>query len=228
VTKEKAYKPTMFDRHGPDAGDMMRAYSYGLVIFVMSVVVGGIMMMGGMIRVSLVNFVAIVGAAAVLGYGVVWLSTLITNAAGNAYKHLMVDGSSTPYKEQYSYQQALVMQGKLDEAIESYEAVIAEKPNAADACIKAAELYAREKSNPVRAAELFREVQRIPGVSIGDDVYAANRLIDLLNGPLNEPGRALVELRRMIEKYPGSAAASHARDAIAALKPAHMTKAGEG
>jgi tetratricopeptide (TPR) repeat protein len=122
----------------------------------------------------------------------------------------------------------LVMQGKLDEAIESYEAVIAEKPDAADARIKAAELYAREKKNPVRAAELFREVQRVPGVSIGDDVYAANRLIDLLNGPLNEPGRALVELRRMIEKYPGSAAASHARDAIAALKPAHMTKAGEG
>jgi hypothetical protein len=46
--------------------------------------------------------------------------------------------------------------------------------------------------------------------------------VDLLNGPLNEPGRALVELRRLIEKYPASAGADHARDALAALKPRHV------
>jgi tetratricopeptide (TPR) repeat protein len=222
------YKPTLFDRYGPDAGDMVRAYSYGLMVFGISITGGAILLAAGRVRASLVGVISILIVSALFGLAVVVVATLISNAAGNAYKHLMVDGSSTPHKEQYSYQQALVMQGKLDEALESFEAVIAAKPDAADACIKAAELYARDKGNAVRAAELFRQVQRIPGVSTGEDVYAANRLIDLLNGPLKEPGRALVELRRMVEKYPGSVAADHARDAIAALKPAHITKEGDG
>jgi tetratricopeptide (TPR) repeat protein len=129
-----------------------------------------------------------------------------------------VDGTSTPYKEQYSYQQSLVMAGKLDEALESFEAVIAEAPENVDARMRAAELYARDKGDARRAAELFREIQRIPGVSVGEDLYASNRLVDLLIGPLGEPARALVELRRLIDRYPSVPAAGHARDALARLK----------
>jgi hypothetical protein len=73
-----------------------------------------------------------------------------------------------------------------------------------------------------RAAELFRDAQRIPAIDVGEDVYVANRLIDLYSGPLADPGRALVELRRLIDKYPRSAAAGHARDALSALKPLHL------
>jgi hypothetical protein len=51
-----------------------------------------------------------------------------------------------------------------------------------------------------------------------DAVYASSRLADLYDGPLNEPGRALVELRRIIERYPGTAVATHARDALPKLK----------
>jgi tetratricopeptide (TPR) repeat protein len=222
------YKPTLFDRHGPDAGNMVRAYAYGLMVFGMSITGGAILLASGRPRASVVSVLTVLVVSALFGLAVVWLTSAISNTAGNTYKHLMVNGSSTPYKEQYSYQQALVMQGKVDEALESFEAVIAEQPEAVDPRIKAAELYARDKKNAARAAELFRQVQRIPGVTTGEDIYAANRLVDLLNGPLQDPGRALVELRRMIEKYPGSAAADHARDAIAALKPVHMTKEGDG
>ena len=154
----------------------------------------------------------------VLGAAVCGVAFFLSAAAGATYKHLMVSGSTTPYKEQYSYQQALVMQGRLDDALESFEAVIAEKPESVDARVKAAELYARDKGNFARAAELFREVQRIPTVTTGENIYATNRLVDLLTGPLQNPGRALVELRRLIERYPGSAAAEHARGALAELK----------
>ena len=120
----------------------------------------------------------------------------------------MVGGSSTPYVEQYSQQQALVMQGRVDEALQSFEAIIDAAPGNVDARIKAAELYAGDHRDPARAAELFRQVQRIPGVAPGSDVYASNRLVDLLVGPLADPGRAMVELRRLIERHPGTTAAS--------------------
>jgi hypothetical protein len=84
--------------------------------------------------------------------------------------------------------------------------------------VKAAELYSREKRNHARAAELFREIQRTPGLTAGEDVYATNRLVDLLTGPLEDPGRALGELRRLVDRYPGSAAAVHARAALVTLK----------
>jgi hypothetical protein len=210
---EPTYKPTLFDRHGPAAGEMLRAFAYGLMVFGL---VAGVL-------ISRVGFhwwtlpVAVAAGAATGGLG--WI---LGEVVGNTWKLFAVDGSSTPYKEQYSYQQALVMQGRVDDALESFEAVIAEKPDEVSPRVKAAELYARERQNHRRAAELFREVQRIAGVPMGDDIYASNRLVDLYTGPLNDQGRALVELRRLADRYPGSPAAAHARDALAALKARHL------
>ena len=74
----------------------------------------------------------------------------------------MVDGASTPYVEQYSYQQALVMQGRVDDALASFEAIIAERPDRdRRAPPRGGALYDRERKNFARAAALFREVQRI-------------------------------------------------------------------
>ena len=84
--------------------------------------------------------------------------------------------------------------------------------------LKAAEHYATRNRDPRRAAELFREVRAIPGCSIRDAVYASTRLVDLYDGPLDEPGRALVELRRIIEQYPDTPMAKHARAALPSLK----------
>ncbi len=213
MSDPKPYKPTLFDRHGPAAADYVRAYAYGLMVFGIVVGVGGATM-GYSVALFLV--------AAVAGGSVSLIALGIAGAVGWTWKRFMVDGASTPYVEQYSYQQALVMQGRVDEALESFEAVIAEKPDAIDPRIKAAELYQRERCNHVRAAELFRQVQRIETVDAGNFLYVTNRLVDLYTGPLAEPGRALVELRRLIDRYPGSAAASQARDALAALKTRHL------
>ena len=214
MTEQDEYKPTMFDRHGPEAALYLYAVVYGSISFLL--VLFALMMKTGFHWWTLP---IAIGGGVVGGGGGVW----IAHASGNTYKALMVNGSSTPYVEQYSYQQALVMQGRLDEALESFEAVIAEKPDAVSPRVKAAELYDRDKKNHRRAAELFREVQRIESVKIGEFVYATNRLVDLYQGPLNDPGRALVELRRMIDRYPGSAAAEVARAALAKLKAEHVT-----
>jgi hypothetical protein len=103
-------------------------------------------------------------------------------------------------------------------ALEAYEKVIAEQPGRPAPRLRAAEHYARGGRDPRRAAELFREVRDLPDVTTRDAVYASSRLADLYDGPLGEPGRALVELRRIIERYPGTAVASHAREALPRLK----------
>ena len=66
--------------------------------------------------------------------------------------------------------------------------------------------------------ELLREAQRIPTITTGEYVYVTNRLVDQLTGPLGDSSSALVELVRLIERFPDSAAADHARAALRDLK----------
>lgn len=209
MSEPKQYKPTLFDRLGPAAVDRVRAFAYGLLVFGLVVGVGATQL-GFSVRLILV---AACGAALVpvLALG-------LSNSVGWTWKRFMVDGASTPYVESYSYQQSLVMAGRLDDALASFEAVIAEKPGELDPKLKAAELYGRDKKDHRRAAELFRDALKSETITPGQYVYVANRLVDLYTGPLNEPGRALVELRKLIDRYPGSVAADQAKGALATLK----------
>ena len=146
------------------------------------------------------------------------LALLLGKAAGDGWQKVAIGGASTPYEEQFSYQQSLVMQGKVNEALASFEEMIAAAPKAIEPRIRAAELYAQDREGARRAAELLREARRIPSIAPGRDIYATNRLVDLLAGPLRDPGRAVVELRKLIDRYPTSTAAAHARDALARIK----------
>jgi len=203
------YKPTFFDRHGPDAKHHLVAFGYGFMIFGL---VAGVLML----EAGLHWWVFPVALAA--GFAGGGLGLMLGTGTGRVWEHFMMSGASTPYVEQYSYEQALVMKGQVDEALASFEHVIAARPDAVGARIKAAELYLSERRNPERAAQLFREAQRTPSITSGEDVYVTNRLVDLLIGPLGDPGRALVELRHLIERHPGTGAASNARLAIGELK----------
>ena len=203
------YKPTLFDRHGPAALDRIRALGYGAMVF--GLTFGALALEIG---VSLWTLVYSLLAAATTAC----LAILLSKAAGGGWHRVAMSGASTPYEEQFSYQQSLVMQGKIEEALASFENLIAASPGAIEPRIRAAELYGQQREGARRAAELLREAQRIPSITPGRDIYATNRLVDLLTGQLAEPGRALVELRRLIERYPSSTAAAHARDALARIK----------
>jgi tetratricopeptide (TPR) repeat protein len=123
-----------------------------------------------------------------------------------------------PSEDDYSYPQSLVMQGRVDEALASYEESIAATPNAIEPRIRAAELYAARPATARRAVELYREVLRVPSLPLGREAYVTNRLVDVLVGPLGDYGRAMVELRRLIARHPGTKAASQARAALERLK----------
>lgn len=208
--KPRPYKTTLFDRHGPDAIRRVLVFGYGLMVFGLVFGVAGAL---GAASIYLRLLAGLAAGAAAAGF-----AFYLSDGAGAAWNHLMAKGSTTPYVEQFSYQQALVMQGRVDDALASFEAVIAESPTQVTARIKAAELYLRDSRNPTRAAQLLKEAQGIREISAGEDVYVSNRLADLLAGPLGKPGAALAELRRLVDRHPDLPAAAHAREAIARIK----------
>jgi len=122
-----------------------------------------------------------------------------------------------PRQASYSHIEALAAAGDVVGALGEYERVIAAEPGAIVPRAQAAELYARG-SGHARAAALFAEIRKIPGCSPQNDLYATQRLIDLYDGPLEQPGRSLTELRRIVERHRDSREAPFARAALAKRK----------
>ena len=221
MKRRSSYKVTFLDRHGPAGAIRLKAISYGVMVFGLSIPMFALaaakMELGfpALIAFTLV-FSTTLGAAAA------YMGLRGGQAAGDVAQYFTAGGSSTPYEESFSQEQALVMQRDYATALELFEQRIIHAPGEPRVRIAAADLYRTYGENPKRAAELYREVQRIPEVMSGHDIYVSNKLADLYLGPLKEPGRALVEFRRLIDRYPGSVAADHARLALANLKPDHV------
>jgi hypothetical protein len=218
MNRRSSYKVTFFDRHGPAGEHQLKAIGYGIIVFALTLPMFGLawfkagLTVFPLIALTLVCSLTLSGAAMYLGL-------VGGQAAADVAKYVTAGGSNTPYEEQFSHEQALVMQRDYAGALALFEQRIAATPLEPRVRIAAADLYATHGENPKRAAELYREVQRIPEVQSGQDIYVTNKLADLYLGPLNEPGRALVEFRRLAYRYAGSTAAKHALSAIANLKP---------
>ncbi|HMC56026.1 MAG TPA: hypothetical protein VKH19_12675 [Gemmatimonadaceae bacterium] len=218
MKRRSSYKITFFDRYGPEAGNRLKAYGYGLIVFGVSVPM--FVALSAKLDFGLLGLLLLtLGGASTLAMLAARLGLGGGEVAAEVAKYVTAGGSSTPYEDQFSREQALVMQRDYGTALQLFEGRINATPNEPRVRIAAADLYATHGANPARAAELYREVQRIPDVASGHDIYAANKLADLYLGPLKDPGRALVEFRRLVDRYPGSTAAAHARAAIANLKP---------
>jgi hypothetical protein len=218
-SKPSQYRTTWLDRVGPEGGIALRAMSWsaraGITAFAALELYAA--QSGMRAAASMVPIALVIGI--VFGTAVYFISMKLLDGVGVATRAFtMPSGKSTPYEQTFSYQESLAVRGDVAGALESYEAVIAENPFAIPPRLKAAEHYAKGNRNPARAAELFREIREIPGCNARDAVYASSRLADLYDGPLEDPGRALVELRRIIEQYPTSRMAAHARTALPALK----------
>jgi hypothetical protein len=165
-------------------------------------------------------------AAWTLGLGVVAgvvslvLLRVMSESAGAGFlAFTQPRGASSPSEDQFSYQYALAARGDVDAALASYESLLQlASPQDVAVRLRAADLCVERKRDARRAAELYREVQRMPSVSSSNFVYATNRLISLYLGVLADPGKALGELRRLIDRDPTSDVATHARKALANLK----------
>ena len=204
------YRTTLYDRLGGRAPDALKASVWGAVV---SLLAGAIVLLE-----TASIFFALLATFGAFGF-VVGGALLVSEAAGEAAAAaLQHDGSGTPSVPDYSYEKALAIRGDVAGALLSYERHMAEQPLAATPRLMAADLYARQ-SDHLRAEALLRSVRGLATASQDDLMRASNRLIDLYLGPLDRPRDARIELRFLIEKFPGTQTAAHARTALARMRP---------
>lgn len=154
-----------------------------------------------------------------LGTFIVWAGVYwFPRASSEGFlSFLWPNRGAAPRQASYSHIEAIAAAGKIAEALGAYEQVIAAEPEAIVPRAQAAELYARGTDH-ARAAALFAEIRRLPGCTPQHDLYATQRLIDLYDGPLEQPAKSLTELRRIVERHRDSREAPFARAALVRRK----------
>jgi hypothetical protein len=120
------------------------------------------------------------------------------------------------YKRDYSFEDSLVVRGDVAGALASFADIARAEPDNLEVRLRSAELH-RKQSSFEEASTLYREVQT-KAQRPRDDVHASLRLIDLyLIWPEHE-GRSMRELKRLIDKYPGTEIEKRSKAALANLK----------
>ncbi len=126
-------------------------------------------------------------------------------------------GDSTPYQKSFSAEQALAARGDIEGALKGYRMAMHQNPGDPEPRFRVAELLFRGQ-HPDKAVAFFKEGRDLAGANRARELYATQRLIDLYLGPLGDDVRALVELRRLVERFPGMPEAAAARNVLARMK----------
>lgn len=215
--KAPGYITTFVDRLGPDGPLVVKSMVFAIALSPIAGVGGAALAIKNGASPKVIALSALLSTL-IGGYLIFWVLKGIPEAGAQALAAtLMPSGNTTPYATDYSYESALAMRGDVKGALASFEDKLSAEPSNVAVRLKAADMYALS-GNPLRARDLYREVQRISGVAASDDIFASYRMIDLYRGKLGEPGKSLPEFRRLIEMYPGTQIAAQARDALANLK----------
>jgi tetratricopeptide (TPR) repeat protein len=111
----------------------------------------------------------------------------------------------------HSHAEALAVRGNLEAAGKAFDQARAEHGERASLLRAEADIQLRQDGNPERARELLMRLRRSSDATRADELYATHRLVDLYLGPLQDDARAMAELRRLAERFPGT------RDAEGAL-----------
>src|ERR1700686_974469 len=210
------YRRTLFDRHGPEAAQLVQT----VCSLAIPVVAGAL---GGGALAARKGFPTVLIVASMFGgslvFAVWWwyFVTRISHGAGRTFSEFLQPSAAGSYERQYSREDTLVMRGDVQGALASYEKIIIETPKDAHPRISAADLYAKSGRRE-RAEPLYRTTQGLPRIAPSDDIYASNRLVDLYLAWPGHETKGLRELRRLIDTYPETDVAERARAGLVNLK----------
>lgn len=209
MTRRRAYPKSLADRVGIDrAIIVIRAMPYAIVGGGTIGGIGGVVFfgpIGGLVGFVVGTLVAFY-AASFMTEGTAWL---VRNA---------LEPNSIAYRQTWSRIEAHVARGELDAAAVLYEEALVGVPDDLELRSRAADFFAGPIARHARALELFQSLQRDVAAPAERQLYASQRIVDLHLGPLPDKGRALVELRRIVDRWPNSHAARFGRDAMRRLK----------
>jgi hypothetical protein len=123
----------------------------------------------------------------------------------------------------FSEVETLEAQGHLRAAADAYQLRAATPADRIRATLRRAGLLSGGLGQPEQAAaELEALRQDAPRLTAGDDILIGAALADLYEHRLAAPGKAMTELRRLIDQYPRSHHARRLRATLAALRQRHF------
>lgn len=158
----------------------------------------------------------VLGGAGLIG--ALMQGSLVTAGGGVAGAIVAPSGKSTPYTPTFSHIETMEIRGDLERAARAWEAERLAHPEQALVWVKSADFHLRLRGDALTARAQYEHVRNLPHANAELVRYASEKLIDLHLGPLGDEGRALVELRRLIDRFPGTREADDARRALARLK----------
>jgi tetratricopeptide (TPR) repeat protein len=195
----------------------------GRVVFLV-MVMGVCSLFAIVVAVLLVSWAPIYALALgwlfVAGYTVMQSSAL-SGAANTIGKITVPSGSSTPSVAQHSEIETLEVRGEYARAAEAYRGVIAADPADIVACEKLGQLALRRIKDYDTAIFAYREAEKRslePRRQLGYAILVAG----IYRDDLKDAGKAMVELRRILARYPDAPNAESLRTEIAELKAAHF------
>ena len=118
----------------------------------------------------------------------------------------------------YSAIETLAARGHLQAAADAYAERARNKAQRVDATLRRAALLAGPLKQPETAAIELDNLRAGGPLPPRDDFRVGLALVELYEQDLKEPGRAMVELRRLIDRYPTAQGARRLRVALAGLK----------
>jgi tetratricopeptide (TPR) repeat protein len=136
-------------------------------------------------------------------------------------KILLPDGKETPYVFQHSNIEAMEMGGRYAEAAAAYRAVILEQPLDLVACEKLGQLALRQLKDYDTALFAYRQAEHRssePKRKLGYALLIAG----IYRDNLKDYGRAMVELRRIVAKYPDAPNRARLSAEVDELKSLHF------
>jgi hypothetical protein len=156
------------------------------------------------------------------GFAGYWIGKTIglvtVGGAGATAQAFTMPATTGHYANEHSEILTLEVRGDFNGAVSAWEAVAIAEPGNPWPLVKSAELYADKLGDPASALDRFRLARSLPEIKPELKRYTTQKIIDLLLGPINDKGRAMVELRMLIDQWPDSREAEGARDALRNLK----------
>lgn len=154
-------------------------------------------------------------------YGVArYVTDRLAEPGANYFVGLLANGGLSQVADAHAEIETLAAQGKYQDAAERWYQVASTEDAPAAAMLRRAELLAGPLHDPGTAAAeltLFRDAPRRP-LRPAEDVAIGLALGNIYEHRLNEPARAMFELRRLIDKYPATRHIRLIRGALNALK----------
>jgi hypothetical protein len=185
-------------------------------------VLGAFLLPGGWIAAhpgAPLPLLRLVLAGAAIGFAIGRVvGRLVVEGSGRTAQAFTMPATAGFRGSEHSEIDALEARGKYAEAASAWEAVSVAHPGDPWPLVRSGELHARELGDPATAVERFRLARSLPAAKPELQRYASQKIIDLLLGPLGDRGRAMTELRMLIDRHPESREAEGAREALRNLK----------